>query len=333
MVSKKIYIAAVLLATILLSMPVRAQSYPGGNGDITYIKQGTLWQASADGSYRRAIDHGVRSMAWSPDGTRLAYVTGNATCGAGVWMLQDGTKRKVKIARGGCIVGRLSWSPNGTQIAFTRAKGSDRAIMRLALSEGFERAITPWEPSVAYQNPSWSPDSSQIIYERHDSIRSSLVIMTIKGGHSRELTELSDHWIAALPSWSLNGKKIVYQDSQNESYTIWPDGTHRSVISDGDSYQAAWSPSGNRLVFMEDFSRSTISIVDVDGSVIQLELPDVGQTGARQPIWSPNEKKILLIIEKVKDPQLVAFDIQNLAVSILASNVESAEWQAVISGL
>lgn len=328
MVSKKIYVLVTALALVMLAAPAHAQSYQGNNGDIAYIKQNVLWRMAANGESQRKVAHGVRAMAWSPDGTRLAYITGSADCGSRLWISQDIHKKPADAARGGCIVGKPVWSPDGTQIAFTRAKGKDRAIMRLKLSEGFERAVTPWTSATAYQNPSWSPNASQIVYERHDATRSSLAITSLNGNVAREVTELSDYRTTAVPSWSPNGKKIAYQDSQNETYTIWPDGTHRSVIADGDSYQAVWSPTGDRLVFVEDFSGTSLSIATSDGSVEQYDIPDYGQASIQQPVWSPDEASILLVLGYEHGAALAVFNIRTMELQLLAKGATAAAWQS-----
>src|SRR5689334_7548328 len=103
-----------------------------------------------------------------------------------------------------------------------------------------------------YRSPSWSPDGTSVVYEQAKPCNhTKLLIKNLQTDTVRELTTASDE-IAMRPKWSPQGNKILYTDSADQVYTIWADGSHRTVISDGDSYEAAWSPDGKRIAFVED---------------------------------------------------------------------------------
>lgn len=92
-------------------------------------------------------------------------------------------------------------------------------------------------------------------------------------GDLRELTTLSDDTPSNV-AWSPSDKKIVFNDSAHEVYTIWPDGSHRTAISDGDSQAAVWSPGGTKLAFIED---GGISLSGPDGTIMQVYPRSDGQ--------------------------------------------------------
>ncbi len=91
-------------------------------GVIACEKSGQVWTVSADGKdFGRAFfDRGrIADMAWSPDGTRLAYVSrreGHALIGIYGGPTQPITY--VQAASG--VDGSPTWSPDGKRIAFTR---------------------------------------------------------------------------------------------------------------------------------------------------------------------------------------------------------------------
>jgi dipeptidyl aminopeptidase/acylaminoacyl peptidase len=91
-------------------------------GIIACEKTGQVWTVSADGKdFARAFfDRGrITDMAWSPDGTRLAYVSrreGHALIGIYGGPTQPITY--VQAASG--VDGSPTWSPDGRRIAFTR---------------------------------------------------------------------------------------------------------------------------------------------------------------------------------------------------------------------
>lgn len=94
------------------------------------------------------ISH-TKNLAWSPDGSRLAF---DALYGGGIWIVGvDGsglTKVDGKDVR---------WSPTGRQLAFRSAGG-----IWVTNADGSERRLV----APVGRRPVWSPDGSRIAYER-----------------------------------------------------------------------------------------------------------------------------------------------------------------------
>jgi dipeptidyl aminopeptidase/acylaminoacyl peptidase len=87
-----------------------------------------LWIVPVSGGQSRQLTDGtwhVRSVAWSPDGARLAVsVAPNAEADAS----EDAKAQVIEVASakaadvpGGDLAGSLAWSPDGRRLAFTRA--------------------------------------------------------------------------------------------------------------------------------------------------------------------------------------------------------------------
>jgi Tol biopolymer transport system component len=132
----------------------------------------------------------------------------------------------------------------------------------------------------------------------------------LSGGSATVITTLSDP-IAATVAWSPSSEKILYQDSKNETYTIWSDGTRRAVLSDGDSYDASWSPDGTQIAFTEDPGDSSISIREADGTVVQIPIEKGQYTTVTDPTWSPDGTKVLVTMSRgtKKDRDVFMVDI------------------------
>lgn len=109
-----------------------AISYVGGSANDLYVL------ASSGASPRRLTSHAqVRGYLWSPDGTRIAYVTKQGECA--VVAVSSGRTRDLGRGR------PLAWSPDGREVALAAAGrptveavsasgGSQRVLLRLRRS-------------------------------------------------------------------------------------------------------------------------------------------------------------------------------------------------------
>ncbi|OJG03723.1 translocation protein TolB [Pseudonocardia autotrophica] len=210
-----------------------------------------IWLTPTDGSsppHRlTGSEHGDSSPAWSPDGTRLAVVTGREGGGAQLRVLPIGVPGEpVVVCERPEPVSEPVWSPDGTRIAFVSreraarwATGDDdrarepRRINRLFSrldGEGWiiDRPSTvfvvdagggdpvavaggPYEHS----SPAWSPDGRTLAvvadrepdWDLDETARIYLVDATGGGGGPRRLTRTGRHH--THPSWSPDGTRLA----------------------------------------------------------------------------------------------------------------------------
>ena len=97
---------------------------------LVYTQDGSLWTVDNDGSDRRKlVDRRgayLTSAAWSPDGTRIAYVRGYQDGGrwvSHIWSVRPDGSGRTQLTHGDTRRDRWPrWSPDGSQIVFDRAK-------------------------------------------------------------------------------------------------------------------------------------------------------------------------------------------------------------------
>ena len=90
---------------------------------ITYdVSQTQVFEANQDGTGIRALVPGGYEAAWSPDGTRIAFVRFFGGAGEIFVMNADGSGQ-TDLTNSPANDGDPSWSPDGTKIAFTTDRG------------------------------------------------------------------------------------------------------------------------------------------------------------------------------------------------------------------
>ena len=136
-----------------------APAWSPGGATIAFVDldDGTVWGSAPNGAARHrllpASVRGVRSLAWSPDGKRLAFSTGKGIFTAPANGLNPG--RLVVAAR---LPGRPAFSPDGRQIAFAATTGrthSYRAVFVAGTGGSGLRQLTrgPYDSG----DPAWQP--------------------------------------------------------------------------------------------------------------------------------------------------------------------------------
>jgi Tol biopolymer transport system component len=136
----------------------------------------TLRVMNADGSGVRVVSDQefghVNDLAWSPDGSRLAF---HAPYGGGIWIVGVDGSGLTEVSQLGAAP---RWSPTGRQLAFESAGG---IWIVNADGSGLRQVALPGR-----RNPVWSPDGSRIAYLGEDS----LYVADLDGTHVRTLGTL-----------------------------------------------------------------------------------------------------------------------------------------------
>jgi len=123
--------------------------------------------------------------AWSPDGTRIAYVglSGDDGYHALYVVNADGSAPREVTTRDGGGIFRPSWSPDGTQLVFAKCLNGSCAALA-ARADGSD-ADSPRVVTTSGQvfDATWSPNGLWILLTVVDAGRFSLAFVPSSGGN------------------------------------------------------------------------------------------------------------------------------------------------------
>ena len=264
-----------------------------------------VFVVDADGRNTRRLTQGNEDalpgfyggLAWSPDGTRLAFredpvspggweIFVAQADGGGVHLVTDNDWHDF----------HASWSPDGRIIFIASTK---RRVVRVMDEDG--GSVQDLTPNGWDQNPVWSPDGSRIAFSRQSPSGGSdyeIWVMDADGNNQRQLTD-DDRW-GENPSWSpdsthiaFHSRIIVFDTVENRFKSLddseifvvnADDGSIRQLADNayGD-YAPVWSPDGTRIAFQ---SYGGILLVDADGD----NLRHLTYGADFRPVWWGTEK-------------------------------------------
>lgn len=216
-----------------------------------------LWLLTVDGRDRRKVVSDVHSHGWSPDGTQLAFGTGEFE-DEDLWILPVGRAvgTPIRVATG---VHEWKWSPDGKQIAYTSVTSTIGTLPYPQTLWVTTRAGPPRQLAAGrIEKWEWSPDNRRLAYEiSRDDLWTVPVSGSpeVPGAGPVRLIQGAQDW-----GWSPDGALMLYfiqvKAASRGITHMWvasQDGaSHKWLASNVISYDVAWSPAGDRLAYIVD---------------------------------------------------------------------------------
>lgn len=186
----------------------------------------------------------VRSLSWSPDGGRLAFVAD----GALHLVAPDGGDPR-RIATEDAAPGHVAWAPDGQHIAFVGG-----ARLHVATRGGEDEARTLSLPPISIADLAWSPAGDELAVAAHRAVEGPEGLYRIDV-ESDEAVRLADpRGGISDPAWSPDGRLLAFTateegagllglETASDVFTVRPDGSELyQVTSDGNAHSPAFQP-------------------------------------------------------------------------------------------
>ena len=235
----------------------------------------------------------IRSVAWSPDGTRIASASEDMT--VQVWEAMWGSPILTYRKHSNRING-VAWSPDSTHIV---SASSDKTAQIWNASTGATVFTytdhARWLGGGSVNAVAWSPDGVHIASASNDK---TVQVWNATSG-IKLLTYREHSGGVCSVAWSPNSKYIAsggYATSIIDSTLyVWDANTRQTLLAnsayDGCIWSISWSPDGTRIVFT--FTGSVMKVLVWDAVSGQSICAYQGHTGAVWAVaWSPDGTRI-----------------------------------------
>lgn len=231
-----------------------AYLHEGRNRDDTTAYTGLVTLDLQTDSTHRVRDGLIDTPDWHPDGTRLAFSTGDVYT-----VRPDGSDLQHVTSFGDSH--NPSWSRSGNRLAFDTSFEDENGAKAIWLADPDGKGLKDISRhgQGEWRDPDWAPDNQRIVHLRFldGGFGEEVFVMDSTGEETTRLTnnERNDR----DPAWSPDGNWIAWtpivEGGEFELWVMRADGTNaRKLVDQGRS--PAWGPNSQRIVFSKPAAES-----------------------------------------------------------------------------
>lgn len=189
----------------IVALPAAAsQTGPAWSPDGSLIAYGAaakshgavqIWTVAPDGSSRTPVTPATtdgtpawaRDPLWSPDGTRIAYLSAIPYGGWALMVTNLAGTDTMTVAQSSQGAMEPAWSPSGAQFAYMKAAGSTYEIFRINADGTNDTALIPSAGSGEF-DPAWTPAGRSILFTDLSGSLTDVSVVNADGSFPQMLT-------------------------------------------------------------------------------------------------------------------------------------------------
>ncbi len=259
---------------------------------IAYItktgKQYALQVADADGFNPQPVlrsNEPIISPAWSPDGSKLAYVSFQKKKPIiYVQSLTGGAQNVLANYKGNNSA--PAWSPDGSKLAIVLTYGANSQIYTVSSSGGDLKQVT--KSGGIDTEPAFSPDGAWIYFSSDRGGKPQIYKTPAGGGAVSRVTFEGSYNVS--PRFSPDGKSLAYIRNDGGKFRVamqdLASGQVQLLSEGAQDESPSFAPNGRVILYATKArGRGALAAVSIDGSVHQ-RLNDASGD-VREPAWGP----------------------------------------------
>lgn len=326
-----------------------------GDGNGTFI-----FAVSPDGKEKKQLTTGVRTDSYpavSPDGKTVVFSSAGNDYKYRLYGVDGSGKHLRKIAETEHDAILASWSPDGKRIEFLDRESDHTTCIYLVHPDGtgLIQIVSGAKHDDDYQyQPVWSADGKRIMHDKkdmgseNDTMPACLYIVNTDG--SGEMPFGNHNQTQHDGAWSPDNKKVIYHSQKREFdynrndnvgiFVMNSDGTGGTFLAPGS--RPIWSPDGSLIAYTTSDTgycqifimypdgtgpgTTDVSAMDdeeAEGDAIPLQVSFDDSPGVKDPVWSPDGKKIAFVTDTgdLAANMLYVADVEGNTPLILSDNV------------
>jgi len=252
-------------------------------------KRFALHVADADGYGPQTIlssNEPIISPMWSPDGTRLAYVSFEQRKPV-VYVQSIVTGARQAVANFFGSNSAPAWSPDGRRLAVVLSKDGG-SQMNLINADGSGQPQRIASSTSIDTEPNFSPDGSSIIFTSDRGGSPQIYRVPVSGGQPQRLTFEGTYNVSARHSPDGKGFTFIQRNGGRFNVAVQDFATRQvQVLTEGGVDESpSFAPNGRMILYASEIrGRGILAAVSSDGRVKQRFTEDAGDI--REPAWGP----------------------------------------------
>ncbi|GAB3417905.1 MULTISPECIES: Tol-Pal system beta propeller repeat protein TolB [Massilia] len=225
----------------------------------------------------------IISPSWSPDGTKVAYVSYEKK--KPIIYMQDlitGQRRLISNQKGNNS--SPAWSPDGSKLAISLSKDGNTEIYTVnADGSGLHRVTD--NPAIDSE-ARFSADGQTIYFMSDRSGGPQIYKMSASGGNASRVTFNGPYNIS--PRISPDGKTLAFISQRNGAFSLYAMdlASGQELRLADDASEPSFSPNGKYIMYAtHSGGQRSLAVVSVDGRVKQSLTTQAGNI--KEPTWGP----------------------------------------------